>query len=78
MLEFVGPLEYIYEICLEVKDASLANRKDLLKLFIYSWDGQGSQFFSTIDLAKYNLRVPAYKDDPLLAQHDLKELNEKL
>jgi hypothetical protein len=39
MMEMVGDLEYIYEVCLQVKDNSLNSRKEMLNIFIYSWDG---------------------------------------
>lgn len=71
MLELVSPLEYIYEVCFEVKDASLANRKDALKIYLYSWDGQGKAFFPQINLNEFNGRIASYTEDPMQAARDL-------
>jgi len=67
----VGGLEYIYEICFEVKDLSLSNRKDVMRLFLYSWDAQGKFFFPQINLDSYNKKVINYAEDPLQAAKDL-------
>jgi|JI61114C2RNA_FD_contig_41_344034_length_415_multi_1_in_0_out_0_1 hypothetical protein len=45
-----------------MKDLSLSNRKDVMKVFLYSWDGQGKLFFPSIDLNHYNSRIQNYAE----------------
>ena len=49
-----------------------------MKLYMYSWDGQGKRFFPQLNLEDYDRRTATYAEDPLQAARDLEEINLKL